>query len=239
MLRKVLVANRGEIAVRVIRTCRDLGIRTVAVYSDVDRGAMHVRLADEAFPIGTAAPADSYLRIERLVETAKRTGCDAVHPGYGFLAENADFAQAVADAGLAFVGPPASVQRSLGSKTEARRIAAAAGVPVAEGTMDPVVDVAEARRVCERIGFPVLLKPAGGGGGKGMRIVRGEDELESAWRGATGEAQTAFGVPALLIERYIEHGRHIEMQILADEAGSAIWLGERDCSVQRLSLIHI
>jgi acetyl-CoA carboxylase, biotin carboxylase subunit len=232
-LRKVLVANRGEIAVRVIRTCRDLGIRTVAVYSDVDRGAMHVRLADEAFPIGTAPPADSYLRIERLVETAKRTSCDAVHPGYGFLAENADFAQAVADAGLVFVGPPAAVQRSLGSKTEARRIAAAAGVPVAAGTMEPVTDVAEARRVGERIGYPLLLKPAGGGGGKGMRIVRSADELEDAWRGATGEAQTAFGAPALLIERYIEHGRHIEMQILGDAHGNVVWLGERDCSVQR------
>jgi acetyl-CoA carboxylase, biotin carboxylase subunit len=230
---KVLIANRGEIAVRVIRTCRDLGIRTVAVYSDVDRGAMHVRLADEAFPIGTAPPADSYLRIERLVETAKRTSCDAVHPGYGFLAENADFAQAVADAGLAFVGPPAAVQRALGSKTEARRIAADAGVPVAEGTMEPVTDVAEARRIGERVGYPILLKPTGGGGGKGMRIVRAASELETAWRGATGEAQTAFGAPALLVERYIEHGRHVEVQILADAHGSVVWLGERDCSVQR------
>ncbi len=233
MFRKVLIANRGEVAVRVIRTCRDLGIRAVAVYSDVDRTAMHVRLADEAFLIGTAAPSASYLRIERLVEVAKRTGCDAVHPGYGFLSENADFAQAVADAGLVFVGPPAAVQRSLGSKTEARRIAVGVGVPVAEGTMEPVVDVAEARRVCERIGFPVLLKPAGGGGGKGMRIVRGAGELEDAWRGATGEAQTAFGAPALLVERYIERGRHVEVQILADEAGDVVWLGERDCSVQR------
>ncbi|MBI2324854.1 MAG: acetyl-CoA carboxylase biotin carboxylase subunit [Chloroflexi bacterium] len=232
-LRKVLVANRGEIAVRVIRTCRDMGIATVAVYSDVDRTAMHVRLADEAYPIGTAPPGDSYLRIDRIVEVARRTGCDAIHPGYGFLAENAEFAQAVAGAGLLFVGPPAAVQRSLGSKTEARRIAAKAGVPVAEGTMDPVTDVAEARRAGERIGYPLLLKPAGGGGGKGMRIVRSANELADAWRGATGEATTAFGAPALLIERYIEHGRHIEMQILADERGDVVWLGERDCSIQR------
>jgi acetyl-CoA carboxylase biotin carboxylase subunit len=230
---KVLVANRGEIAVRVIRTCRDLGVRTVAVYSDVDRSAMHVRLADEAYPIGTAPPQDSYLRIERIVEVARRTRCDAIHPGYGFLSENADFAQAAADAGIVFVGPPAAVQRSLGSKTEARRIAVSAGVPVAEGTMEPVTDLAAARAVGERIGYPLLLKPAGGGGGKGMRIVRAEAELAVAWRGATGEATTAFGAPALLIERFIEHGRHVEMQILADERGNVVWLGERDCSIQR------
>lgn len=233
MFTKVLIANRGEIAVRVLRTCRDMGIRTVAVYSDVDRGAMHVRMADEAYLIGTAPPADSYLRIERIVEVAKRTRCDAVHPGYGFLAENADFARAVADAGLVFVGPPAGVQRSLGSKTEARRIAARVGVPVAEGTMDAVTDVVEARSVAERIGYPIMLKPAGGGGGKGMRIVRSADELDGAWRAATGEATTAFGAPALLIERFIERGRHIEMQILADAHGNVVWLGERDCSIQR------
>ncbi|MBM4435560.1 MAG: acetyl-CoA carboxylase biotin carboxylase subunit, partial [Chloroflexi bacterium] len=233
MFSKVLIANRGEIAVRVIRTCRDMGIRNVAVYSDVDRTAMHVRLADEAYPIGTAPPQDSYLRIDRIVEVARRTKCDAVHPGYGFLSENAEFAQAVADAGIVFVGPPAAVQRSLGSKTEARRIAAGLGVPVAEGTMDPVTDIAAARAVAERVGYPILLKAAGGGGGKGMRVVRADEELEGAWRGATGEATTAFGTPALLIERFIEHGRHVEMQILADARGDVIWLGERDCSVQR------
>jgi acetyl-CoA carboxylase biotin carboxylase subunit len=219
--------------VRVIRTCRDLGIATVGVYSDVDRCALHVRLADEAYPIGTAPPSDSYLRIDRLVEVARRTGCDAVHPGYGFLAESAEFAQAVADAGLAFVGPPAAVQRALGSKTEARKLAERVGVPVAAGTMEPLVDLSEARRVADRIGYPILLKPAGGGGGKGMRIVRSADDLQDAWRGATGEATTAFGAPALLLERFIEHGRHVEMQILADESGDVVWLGERDCSVQR------
>ena len=229
----MLIANRGEIAVRVIRTCRDLGIKTVAVYSDVDRTALHVRLADEAYLIGTAPPQDSYLRIERIVEVAKRTGCDAVHPGYGFLSENADFAEAVADAGIAFVGPPADVQRSLGSKTEARKIAAREGVPVAEGSMDPLTSEEQVRGVAERVGYPVLLKPAGGGGGKGMRIVRAAGELAAAWRGATGEATTAFGEPALLVERYIERGRHIEVQIIADEHGNVVALGERDCSVQR------
>src|SRR5436190_11689939 len=202
MFSKVLIANRGEIAMRVIRTCRDLGIRTVAVYSDVDRAALHVRMADEAYLIGTAPPADSYLRIERIVEVAKRTKCDAIHPGYGFLSENAAFAQAVADAGIAFVGPPASVQRALGSKTEARKIARSEGVPVAEGAMDPLSSEAEVRKVAERVGYPVMLKPAGGGGGKGMRIVRSAADLASAWRGAVGEAATAFGAPALLVERY-------------------------------------
>ena len=233
MFSKVLIADRGEIAVRVIRTCRDMGIRTVAVYSDVDRTALHVRMADEAYPIGTAPPADSYLRIERIVEAAKRGGCDAVHPGYGFLSENAGFADAVAAAGLVFVGPPGDVQRALGSKTQARRIAAAAGVPVAQGTMDPVVGARQARSVAERIGYPVLLKPAGGGGGKGMRIVREAEELAGAWRGATGEALTAFGDPGLFVERFVEHGRHVEVQILADEHGNVVWLGERDCSIQR------
>jgi acetyl/propionyl-CoA carboxylase alpha subunit len=203
------------------------------VYSDVDRAALHVRMADEAYPIGTAPPADSYLKIDRIVEVAKRTKCDAVHPGYGFLSENADFAQAVAEAGIAFVGPPADVQRSLGSKTEARKIAKAAGVPVAEGAMEPLTSEDDVRSVAERVGYPVMLKPAGGGGGKGMRIVRSAGELRDAWRGATGEATTAFGAPALLVERYIEHGRHIEVQILADDHGNVLWLGERDCSVQR------
>ena len=232
-LRKVLVANRGEIAVRVIRTCRDLGIATVAVYSEADEGAPHVRLADEAYPIGPAAPAESYLRSDRLIAVAERTACDSVHPGYGFLSENADFAEAVAAAGLTFVGPPASVQRALGEKTSARRLAKAAGVPIAEGTLEPVSDEAAGREIARRIGFPLLLKPAGGGGGKGMRIVRSADELASAWRGATGEATTAFGAPALLIERYLAGARHVEMQLIADERGSVVWLGERDCSIQR------
>jgi len=232
-LKKVLVANRGEIAVRVIRTCRELGISTVAVYSEADEGAPHVRSADEAYPIGRAAPAESYLRGERLIAVAERAGCDAVHPGYGFLSESADFAEAVAAAGLTFVGPPASVQRALGEKTSARRIAKDAGVPIAEGTLEPLSDLPAAREVAERIGYPILLKPASGGGGKGMRIVRSADELDPAWRGATGEATSSFGAPALLIERYLAGARHIEVQLFADDHGSIVWLGERDCSIQR------
>jgi acetyl/propionyl-CoA carboxylase alpha subunit len=227
------VANRGEIALRVMRTCRELGIATATVYSDIDRVSPHVRAADEAYPIGAAAPQESYLNIERVVAVAKRAGCDAVHPGYGFLSENADFADAVAAAGLAFVGPPGSVQRALGEKTSARRLAARAGVPVAEGTMQPLRDEAEARVVAERIGYPVLLKPAGGGGGKGMRIVRSAAELPAAWRASTGEATTAFGAPALLMERLIQPARHVEVQIIADTSSHVVWLGERDCSIQR------
>jgi acetyl-CoA carboxylase biotin carboxylase subunit len=227
------VANRGEIALRVMRTCRDLGIATATVYSDIDRASPHVRAADEAYPIGGASPRESYLNIERIVAVAKRAGCDAVHPGYGFLSENADFADAVAAAGIAFVGPPGSVQRALGEKTSARRLAAKAGVPVAEGTMQPLRDEADARAVAERIGYPVLLKPAGGGGGKGMRIVRSAAELPAAWRASTGEATTAFGAPALLMERLIQPARHIEVQIIADTSGHVVWLGERDCSIQR------
>ncbi|HUG56488.1 MAG TPA: biotin carboxylase N-terminal domain-containing protein, partial [Candidatus Limnocylindrales bacterium] len=232
-LRKVLVANRGEIALRVIRTCRQMGIATVAVYSDVDRDALHVRLADEAHPIGAAAPSESYLAIDRIVEVARRAGADAVHPGYGFLSENPAFAEAVAGAGIAFVGPPAEAMRALGDKAGARRLADSLGIPVAAGTMEPVADVAAARAAAERVGYPVLLKPAGGGGGKGMRVVRAAGDLASAWRGATGEARSAFGAPELLVERVVERARHVEMQVLADAHGSVVWLGERDCSIQR------
>ena len=191
-----------------------------------------MRAADAAYAIGPAAPRESYLNAARIIEVARRSGATAIHPGYGFLSENADFAQAVAEAGLVFVGPPAAVQRLLGEKTAARRLARGAEVPVAEGT-EPLTDVAAARAAAANIGYPVLLKPAGGGGGKGMRMVRKEDELETAWRAATGEATTAFGQPALYIERAIWNARHIEMQILADNTGNVVWLGERDCSVQR------
>ena len=227
------MANRGEIALRVMRTCRELGIATATVYSDIDRASPHVRAADEAFPIGQAPAAASYLQIERIVAVATRAGCDAIHPGYGFLSENADFADAVAAAGITFVGPPGAVQRALGEKTSARRIAAAAGVPVAEGTMQPLRDETEARATAKRIGYPVLLKPAGGGGGKGMRVVRSEAELASAWRASTGEATAAFGAPALMMERLIQLARHVEVQLLADAHGAVVWLGERDCSIQR------
>src|SRR2546426_11226666 len=208
-LRSVLVANRGEIAVRVIRACHDLGLRAVAVYSDVDRDALHVRAADAAYPIGPAAPRESYLNAARIIAVAKRSGCDAIHPGYGFLSENAEFAEAVADAGLVFVGPPAKVQRLLGEKTAARRLAREANVPVADGT-EPLRDAAAARAAAKKIGYPVLLKPAGGGGGKGMRVVVRDEDFDAAWRGATGEATAAFGAPALYLERQIMSARHGE-----------------------------
>ena len=216
-----------------MRTCRDLGLRTVAVYSDIDRAAPHVRFADAAYPIGAAAPAESYLNGDRIIAVAKRAGAGAIHPGYGFLSENAGFAQAVADAGLTFIGPDAAVQRALGEKTSARRLARAAGVPVAAGTMEPVSDEGAARAAAEKIGYPVLLKPAGGGGGKGMRVVRSADELVAAWRGSTGEATTGFGDARMLIERLITSARHVEVQLVADRYGAVVWLGERDCSVQR------
>ncbi|TMD54199.1 MAG: ATP-grasp domain-containing protein [Chloroflexi bacterium] len=219
-------------ALRIVRACHDLGIRAIAVYSDADRDALHVRVADAAYPIGPAAARESYLNAARIIEVAKRSGCDAVHPGYGFLSENADFAQAVADAGLVFVGPPAKVQRLLGEKTAARRLAREVEVPVAKGT-EPLRDAVAARQAAKEIGYPVLLKPAGGGGGKGMRVVARDEGFDAAWRGATGEATAAFGQPALYLERQIMNARHVEMQILADGHGTVVWLGERDCSIQR------
>ena len=233
-LTKVLVANRGEIAVRVIRACRDAGLRTVAVYSEADRDALHVRLADEAYPVGPAPATLSYLRGSRLIEVALAARCDAVHPGYGFLSENAPFAEAVAAAGLIFIGPPAAVQRLLGDKVAARRLARDAGVPVVRGTFEPVADLDAARRVAEEIGYPLILKPAGGGGGQGMRIVTSATGLAEAWRGATGEAQGALGVPpAFVVERLVVAARHVEVQFVADDHGAVVPLGERDCSIQR------
>ena len=218
---------------RIIRSCRDLGMTAVAVYSDADRDALHVRLADEAYLIGPAAPRESYLAIEKVVAVAKRSGCDAVHPGYGFLAENADFASAVHDAGLVFVGPPAAVQRLLGEKTRARRLASEVGVAVVDGTTEPLRDLAEARAVAARVGYPVMLKAAAGGGGKGMRVVRTDAELDGSWRLSRSEAEGAFGSPELFLERLVVGARHVEMQLIADDHGSVVWLGERDCSVQR------
>jgi len=233
MIRKVLVANRGEIAVRVIRACRELGIRSVAVYSEADRLAPHVLHADEAYPIGEAAAARSYLRADGLVEVARSTGCDAVHPGYGFLSERAFFAAAVEDAGLAFVGPPASAIAAMGDKTEARRRMTAAGVPVVPGTTEPVVDVEAALGAAETVGYPVLLKAAAGGGGKGMRVVRSADEMAKALEAAGNEARNAFGDDSVYIERFLDRPRHIEVQVLADAHGAVLHLGERECSIQR------
>ena len=233
VIRKVLIANRGEIATRVIRACRELGIGTVAVYSEVDREALHVLMADEAYPIGPPAPAESYLKIETLVAVAKAAGADAVHPGYGFLAENAGFAEACVAAGLTFIGPPPAAIRSMGDKTAARRIAREMKVPMVPGTVDPVRGDDEARRVASDVGYPVMIKAAMGGGGKGMRLVRSEGELDAALRSARSEASSAFGDGSVYLERYVEEPRHIEVQVLADAHGHVVHLGERECSIQR------
>jgi acetyl-CoA carboxylase, biotin carboxylase subunit len=232
-IESVLIANRGEIAVRVVRACRELGIRAVAVYSEADRLGPHVLAADEAYPIGPAASAESYLRAERLLAVAQRAGCDAVHPGYGFLAERAFFAEMVEQAGLGFIGPSASAIAAMGDKTEARRRMLAAGVPVVPGATEPLADASAAARVARELGFPVLLKAAAGGGGKGMRVVRAPAELPRAFAGAAHEAQAAFGDSSLYIEKFLERPRHIEIQVLADAHGNVLHLGERDCSVQR------
>jgi acetyl-CoA carboxylase biotin carboxylase subunit len=233
MFRKILIANRGEIAVRIERACRDLGISPVAVFSEADAGALHVRLADEAYEAGPAPSVESYLRIEKIIEVARACGAQAVHPGYGFLAENADFAQAVVDAGLTFIGPPAEAMRLMGTKTSARRIAIAAGVPVVPGTTDPLSSLDEARRVAASFGYPVMLKASAGGGGKGMRLVLSEEELPSAFETAQSEAAAAFGNSEVYIEKAIERPRHIEIQIFADTRSNFAHLGERECSIQR------
>jgi acetyl-CoA carboxylase biotin carboxylase subunit len=232
-IRKVLVANRGEIAVRVMRTCRELGLRTVAVYSDADRGALHVRYADEAVHIGPSPSRDSYLVVEKIVGAAKATGADAVHPGYGFLSEKAELARALDAARLTFVGPRAESMDAMGVKTTARRNMAAAGVPTVPGSEGPIADAAEARAFADAIGYPVMIKAAAGGGGKGMkRCDRGED-LAALWQSARREAGSAFGDDRLYVEKFLDQPRHVEIQVFADEHGNAIWLGERECSVQR------
>jgi len=232
-MRKVLIANRGEIAVRIIRACREHGLGTVAVFSEADREAPHVVMADEAYAIGPPPAAESYLRIDRLVDTARAAGADAVHPGYGFLAENARFAEACQDAGLTFVGPPPEAIRAMGDKTAARRLARAMGVPLVPGTAEPVQSDAEALTAAREVGFPVMVKAALGGGGKGMRLVQREAELGDALRLARSEAQGAFGDSAVYLERYVIEPRHIEVQVLADAHGAVIHLGERECSIQR------
>ena len=231
--RRLLIANRGEIAVRIIRVCREMGISPIAVYSEADAHAMHVRMADEAYPIGPAPAAESYLRIDRIVDTAKSVGADAIHPGYGFLSENPAFAQACADAGIVFIGPPPSAMRALGLKTEARKLMSEAGVPVVPGTLEPLPDAEAARRVSDGIGFPVALKAVAGGGGKGLRIVRDPAEFDAAFRQAASEAGAAFGDASVYVEKAIDFPRHVEVQILADEHGKCVHLGERDCSLQR------
>jgi acetyl-CoA carboxylase, biotin carboxylase subunit len=232
-LRRVLVANRGEIALRVVRACRELGIESVAVYSAADRVSPHVLEADAAFLIGAPPSSESYLRADILIEVALAAGCDAVHPGYGFLSERAFFAQAVADAGLVFVGPPASAIAAMGDKTEARRRMIAAGVPVVPGVAEPLIDAEAALEAAASFGYPVLLKAAAGGGGKGMRVVHSEGELARAFAAARSEAQAAFGDGSVYLEKFLSRPRHIEIQILADHHGNIVHLGERDCSIQR------
>lgn len=233
MFKKVLIANRGEIALRVIRACRELGVRTVAVYSEADASAPHVKYADEAVNIGPAPSAQSYLLGDRIIQVAKDTGAEAIHPGYGFLSEREWFARAVRDAGLVFIGPPAEAIAALGSKTAARTLAVAHDVPVVPGTTEAIPDARRANEIAEQYGFPVLLKAAAGGGGKGMRVVHNAAELPAAFGAAKREALNAFGDDAIYLEKYIEGPRHIEIQVLADSHGNAVHLGERECSIQR------
>ncbi len=233
MFRKILVANRGEIAVRIMRTCREMGIGTVAIFSEADRGAFHVRYADEAYCVGPPPSSESYLRIETILDVAKRAGAEAIHPGYGFLSENARFAQRCHEAGIVFIGPSPESIRQMGDKITARQTVMPAGVPVVPGTEDALPDEETFRREAERIGFPIMLKAKAGGGGKGMRLVRSADEISSAWRAARSEAKSSFGDDSVYIEKYILSPRHVEIQVLADTHGNTVHLFERECSVQR------
>lgn len=233
MINKILVANRGEIAVRVMRSCREMDIFTVAVYSDADGGAMHVRYADEAYHIGPAPSNESYLNIDKIIEVAKKSGADAIHPGYGFLSENADFSDRCKQEGIIFIGPSGDSIRTMGDKITARKTMIKAGVPVVPGTTEPILDENEAMKVIREIGLPVMIKASAGGGGKGMRLVKEENEVLNAIRAARSEALSAFGNDAVYIEKYIESPHHIEFQILADNHGNMIHLFERECSVQR------
>ena len=231
--KKILIANRGEIAVRVIRACREMGIIPAVVYSEADRKALHVRLAGEGYNIGDAAPAESYLNIDKIIHAAKECGADAVHPGYGFLAENPRFVHRCEAEGLVFIGPPSSAMEAMSRKTASRRIMKDAGVPIIPGTLKPLKDIRALQEKAEEIGYPLLLKAAAGGGGKGLRLVRDPENLKSAFRMARSEARSSFGDGAVYMERYIEEPHHIEIQILADCFGNCVWLGERECSVQR------
>jgi len=233
MFKKILIANRGEIAVRVIRACREMGIKTVAVFSEIDRKALHVRLADEAYPIGPSPSTQSYLVMEKLIDVAKKSKSEGIHPGYGFLAENPKFAKLVEDEGLVFIGPPSSAIELLGDKMRARKTIEKSGVPIVPGMEKEISSEKEANSYAEKIGFPVLIKAAGGGGGKGMRIVQRPSEMKEAIRGASFEAESAFADKRIYIEKYLEKPRHIEFQILADKYGNVIHLGERECSIQR------
>jgi len=233
VFQKILIANRGEIALRVIRACRDMGVRAVAVYSDADQGSLHVRLADEAVFIGPALSRKSYLNMDALLEAARKSRADAVHPGYGFLAENPEFARACEDAGIAFIGPSPECMALAGNKAKARKHLMKKGIPVIPGSEGPVATVAHALDAAEDVGYPVILKASGGGGGKGMRIARDAKSLSEGFPVAAGEAKAAFDLPELYLEKYIEKPRHIEVQVLSDHFGNAVHLGERECSIQK------
>jgi acetyl-CoA/propionyl-CoA carboxylase biotin carboxyl carrier protein len=230
---KVLIANRGEIAIRIARALEEMGVGSIAVYSELDRDAPHVKEADEAFLLGPPTPAESYLNVEKILEVASTSGAEAIHPGYGFLAENAPFAAAVEKAKLTWIGPPPKAIEAMGSKTEARQIMQKAGVPIVPGGTSPVKDVAAAKKQAEEIGYPIACKAAGGGGGKGFRVAMSEDEIEDAFEGAAREGEKFFSDPTVYLERYLEDPRHVEVQVLADSKGNVIHLGERDCSIQR------
>jgi len=230
---KVLIANRGEIACRIISALRESGIRSVAVYSEADRDCLHVRLADEAICIGPASAARSYLNMTSIIAAAEMTQCDAIHPGYGFLAENHRFAEICNDCRIVFIGPDASMMEKLGDKISARRIAKKAGIPILGGTLDPVADIKEAVRIARKVRFPVILKAAAGGGGRGMRVVGDESVFEQVFLSASNEAEKAFGDGRLYLEKYLENPRHVEIQVLADRHGTVVWFPERECSIQR------
>lgn len=233
MFKKLLIANRGEIAVRIARACREMGISPVAVYSDADRASLHVRVADQAMHIGPSPSNESYLVIDKIIGAAKKSGAEAIHPGYGFLSENAEFAEAVEKSGLVLIGPPASAMKLMGSKTSARQIAQAAGAPVVPGTVSPLTSVEEAERVAGEVGYPVMLKAASGGGGKGMRLVRSREGIASAFSLASSEAAASFNDASVYIEKYLDSPRHIEIQLIGDGFGNMVYLGERECSLQR------
>ena len=233
MFKKILVANRGEIAVRILRACREMGICGVAVYSDVDETALHVRMADEAYPIGRAPAAESYLRADRIIETARNCGAEAIHPGYGFLSENAEFAAQCRSAAITFVGPSAEAMRALGEKIRALEIARGADIPTIPGSNGAVRELPAAVKTALEIGYPVMLKASGGGGGKGMRLVNSEEELRRVWDVTQNEAAASFGNPVVFLEKYLAHPRHIEIQVLADHHGSVLYFPERECSLQR------
>lgn len=233
MFKKILIANRGEIAVRILRACREMRIPAAVVFSDADRASLHVRLADEAYPIGPAPLKESYLVIEKIMGVAQYAGCDALHPGYGILSENSNLARACAEAGVTFIGPKPEAIERLGSKTAARQLARSAGVPTVPGTLEPITRIEDALETVRQIGVPVVLKAVAGGGGKGMRLIESEQELASAWRDASSEAMNAFGDGRLYLEKFLVRPRHVEIQVLADQHGRVVYLGERECSIQR------